>query len=142
MYYRKNKCIGQLSNTERTERPQRNVMDETPSWYLAKWRTLSRRQVHHCQSLQSRKWLHEFEYREFTTRCKYLVTLKKTSEIACTAVRHGGVSVIAWACVTASGTKSLVSTDNVSALKCTGLYALLRFKQMIQILFICCKKFF
>lgn len=63
----------------------------------------------HCQSLQSRKWLHEFEYREFTMRCKYLVPLKKqTSEIGCTAVRHGGVSVITWACLTASGTKSLL----------------------------------
>lgn len=30
-YYRKQKYIGQLSNTERAERLQRNVMDETPS---------------------------------------------------------------------------------------------------------------
>lgn len=30
-YYRKQKCIGQLNNTERAERLQRNVMDETPS---------------------------------------------------------------------------------------------------------------
>ncbi len=55
------------------------------------------------------------------------------------SVKHGGGSVMAWACMAASGTGSLVFIDDVTAdkaagwiLKCFGQYYLLIFSQMLQ----------
>ncbi len=54
-------------------------------------------------------------------------------------MKHGGGSVMAWACMAASGTGSLVFIDDVTAdkaagliLKCFGQYYLLIFSQMLQ----------
>ncbi len=55
------------------------------------------------------------------------------------SVKHGGGSVMAWACMAASGTGSVVFIDDVTAdkaagwiLKCFGQYYLLIFSQMLQ----------
>lgn len=57
--------------------------------------------------------------------------IQKILNVSC--VKHGRGAVTTWACMAASGTRSILFTDDLTAgksrmnLKCMGSYSLLRF---------------
>lgn len=100
----------------------KNVMDETPSWYLAKWRTqagaaLSKFTI---QKVALRIWIQRVYYEmqiPGSTEKTNIWNRLHSCQTWWSQCYNMGMFDCKWNQVT-----------SVSALKCTGLYALLRFK--------------